>query len=146
MKKVMMVLVAVLAVMAGSTVYAGNQSAPMVASKTHSYEKGMIGSVPYLTGGVGENERATIEPLERNYNLKLVFAARSGAYLATPMVRIEDMNGKEILHMRSDGPWFLAKLPSGEYKVVVSRTGHQTEIQNVKVGEGLQTTEFLWKS
>jgi hypothetical protein len=145
MKKLMLALAVSLALM-GSNAYAANQSAPMVACKTSLYEKGMIGSVPYLTGGVGQDERVCLQPMEKDYNLKLVFALRSGQYLASPMITIQDKNGKDILHMRSDGPWFLTKLPAGEYKVIVSRDGHRTEIEHVKVGQGLQTAEFLWKS
>jgi len=146
MKKVMLVLAVGLALMTGSIAYAGNPAATTFACKTRLYEKGMIGSVPYLTGGVGQDERVCVEPQENNYNLKLVFALRTGQYLASPMITVQDNNGKDILHMRSDGPWFLAKLPAGEYKVIVSRDGHRTEIEHVKVGQQLHTAEFLWKS
>ena len=142
----MMVLATVLAVMAGSVVYAGTQASPTVACNNSLYTKGMIGSVSYLTGGVGQDERICLQPVEKDYNLKLVFAVRSGQYLASPMITIQDQSGKDILHMRADGPWFLAKLPAGEYKVIVSREGHRTEIEHVKVEQGLHATEFLWKS
>ena len=146
MKNVMLVLAMGLALMTGSIAYAGNQPATMVACKTRLYEKGTIGSVPYLTGGVGQDERVCLKPVEKDYNLKLVFAVKSGQYLASPMITVQDKNGKDVLHMRSDGPWFLAKLPAGEYKVIASRDGHQTEIEHVKVGQGLNTAEFLWES
>jgi hypothetical protein len=146
MKKLMMVLAMVLALMTGSIAYAGNQTASTVAPKTTLYEKGMIGSVPYLTGGVGQDERVCLEPMEKDYNLKLIFALKSGQYLASPMITLQDKNGKDILHVRSGGPWFLAKLPAGEYKVIVSRDGHRTEMEHVKVGQELHTAEFLWKS
>ena len=146
MKKVMLVLAMGLALMTGSIAYAGNQTASMAACKTRLYEKGIIGSVPYLTGGVGQDERVCLKPVEKDYNLKLVFAAKSGQYLASPMITVQDKNGKDVLRMRSDGPWFLAKLPAGEYKVIVSRDGHRTEIEHVKVGQELHTAEFVWKS
>jgi hypothetical protein len=146
MKKVMLVLAMGLALMTGSIAYAGNQTASMPACKTRLYEIGVVGSIPYLTGGVGQDERICIDPLEKDYNLKLVFALRSGQYLASPMITVQDSNGKDVLQMRSDGPWFLAKLPAGEYKVIVSRNGYQTEIKHIKVGQKLDTAEFLWKS
>jgi hypothetical protein len=146
MKKVMLVLAMGLALMTSSIAYAGNQTASMSACKTRLYEKGVVGSVPYLTGGVGQDERSCLQPAEKDYNLKLVFAVSSGQYLASPMITVQDKSGKDIVHMRSDGPWFLAKLPAGEYKVIVSRDGHRPEIEHVKVGEGLHTAEFVWKS
>ena len=148
MRKVMLVFAVSLAMMTGSIAFAGNQSAQMqtVPPKARLYEKGTIGSVPYLTGGVGQNERAAMMPLEKDYNLKLVFALRSGPYLANPMVTVQDKNGKDVIHMRSDGPWFLVKLPAGEYTVIASRDGHRIEREHVKVGQELQTTEFVWKS
>jgi hypothetical protein len=146
MKKVMLLLVMGLALTTGSIAYAGNQAAAMSACETRLYEKGVVGSIPYLAGGVGQDERVCIGPLEKDYNLKLVFALRSGQYLASPMIAVQDSNGKDVLRMTSDGPWFLAKLPAGEYKVIVSRDGHRTEIEHVKVGQKLDTAEFLWKS
>jgi len=110
------------------------------------YQQGMVKSVPYLTGGVGKDERACLHSMETGYNLKLVFALKSKEFLASPMVTIADKSGKEVLHTMSDGPWFLAKLPAGEYKVTVSRPGHRTEVQHVTVGQKEHMSTFVWNS
>ena len=123
---------------------AGQKGSPMCDYRL--YQQGTIKSVPYVTGGVGQDERAWLHSMETGYNLKLVFALRSKEFLASPMVTIADNNGKEVLHTMADGPWFLAKLPAGEYKVTVSRPGHRTEVQHVRVGQKEHMSTFVWNS
>ena len=59
-------------------------------------------------------ERAAIEGMAKNYNLKLVFALFSEEYLSNLMVGIKDARGKLLLHTESNGPWFLANIPAGQ--------------------------------
>jgi hypothetical protein len=68
------------------------------------YQQGTVESVPYVTGGVGKDERACHHSMETGYNLKLVFALKPKEYLGSPMVTIQDKNGKEVLHTMSNGP------------------------------------------
>jgi hypothetical protein len=110
------------------------------------YERGTVKNIPFLMGGVGEDERLCLEPAENNYNLRLEFALTSGEYLADPTVRIQDASGNELINMVSEGPWLLVKLPAGEYRVTVSREGHETEVRHVRVGESLRTAMFYWKT
>lgn len=107
------------------------------------YHKGVLGSVQYVMGGVGLEERALLKSMAKDYNLKLEFAVTSGEYLSQPNVLIEHAKGK-VLEAVSLGPWFMVKLPAGDYKVSVSRTG-KTQVQTVKVGKGMTTKVFYWK-
>jgi hypothetical protein len=47
------------------------------------------GSVPYLSGGIGESGREEIWAAATDYNLKLVFAEAGGAFVADMKVSIQ---------------------------------------------------------
>jgi hypothetical protein len=81
----------------------------------------------------------------KDYNLKLVFAVGSGAFLSGLTVVIQDDTGNTLIHTASNGPWFLAKLPEGEYTITVGDESYQ-KVEKVTVGETLKTFVFHWQS
>jgi hypothetical protein len=99
---------------------------------------GTAHDIKYLAGGVGINERAAMDRMDKNYNLKLVFAEPSGPYLAHVNVAIENASGKKLIQTTDNGPWFFAKLPDGKYRVVATFQGKQ-EVREVAIGQSLQT-------
>lgn len=104
------------------------------------------GGVSYVSGGVGTASIDRINSLASGFNLKLVFAGASGAYLADVRVTVADSKGRTLLDVTSDGPWFLAKLPRGEYRIVASYAG-KDQRQRVSVGtQKLRTVQFRWAS
>ena len=125
-----------LAVMAGE---------PAMAQSGSSFIKeGVINDIPYLSGGVGWEERVTISRMAKGYNLKLTFATSAGAYLSNLMVGIRDRRGKLLLEMESNGPWFLAKLPKGRYRITTA-FGDQKKVHRVKVSKDLSKIIFNWR-
>jgi hypothetical protein len=98
--------------------------------------------VPWLSGGVGIDERKRLMEKASDYNLKLEFAVAGGAYLGDVNVRIDEVGGNTALDVKSDGPWFMAKLPPGSYKVTVSGFD-QTFEETVQVpASGMKTVVF----
>ena len=100
------------------------------------------GGVPYVSGGVGDESLQRLRDHASEFNLKLVFAMTSGAHLSAVRVTIADAKGSTLLEAISDGPWFLAKLPVGKYRVVASYAGKALE-QSVAVDATmLRTVDF----
>jgi hypothetical protein len=87
---------------------------------------------PYLSGGVGEEERAMMLPYKDDFSLQLLFALRKGNYLAAVDVRISDGEGVELLSARSDGPFFFVQLEPGWYTVTATYGG-ETQARRLKV-------------
>ena len=108
-----------------------------------SYWEGVEQGIPVVSGGVGLDERAAMTEIQRDYDLKLEFAMKNGEYVSDVKVDIQDGKGMPVLEEVTHGPWFFAKLPAGEYKVMVSFEG-RTEMRDFKVGNGLQTHVFYW--
>ena len=104
------------------------------------------GGVSYVSGGVGTDSIDRLSSLTRDFNLKLVFALKSGDYVSDVRVAIADAAGKTLLDTTSEGPWFLAKLPVGKYQIVATFAG-KAEKRTIAVGaEKLKTIDFRWSS
>jgi hypothetical protein len=89
----------------------------------------------YISGGIGEEERASMEASRDYFNLRLAFAAQgSGEYLSAVRVRIADLKGGELLEAVSDGPLFYARLAPGAY-LVTAAYGDEAQQRRVRIGE-----------
>ena len=103
-----------------------------------------IGSIAYVSGGVSEEDRMALEPIVRDFNLKLVFALRNGEYLSDTAVVVTSARGQSVLEAKADGPWFFAKLPSGQYTVTATANG-QAQRKTASVGgRGMKRLDFRW--
>jgi hypothetical protein len=109
-----------------------------------SIEEGEKMGIPYMSGGVGLNERSAMEDKARDYNLKFVFAAASGSYLDQVEILIQNRAGKVMFEGKSNGPWYFVDLPQGEYKVVADHAGDK-KVRQIVVRDGLKTVLFHWK-
>lgn len=107
--------------------------------------EGIRNGVMYASGGVGKDERMAMDTMAKNYNFKLVFVEAPRDYVSGVKVKIEDHSGKLLLETTSSGPWFFAKLPQGDYRIIASFRHHR-EMKNIKVASGLETVEFFWKA
>jgi hypothetical protein len=103
------------------------------------------GSIPYLSGGTGLDEREALNQVARDYNLKLSFALASGNYLGDVAVEIRDAGGRVAVQAVSEGPWFFAKLPPGRY-TVLAKVMDKTQQKAVQVtGKGQTVLNLFWK-
>lgn len=102
------------------------------------------GGISHASGGIGDDSIARLNALAGQFNLKLVFALQSGNYVTDVKVVIADAKGKTLLDATSAGPWFLVKLPAGNYQIVATFEG-KTVKRPVTVGKAkLQTVDFRW--
>ena len=102
------------------------------------------GGVSFVSGGVGADSTDRLNSLAKDFNLKLVFALKSGDYVSGVDVTIADAAGKTLVNTRSEGPWFLTRLPAGNFKIAATFAG-KTENRMIAVGtEKLKTVDFRW--
>lgn len=102
------------------------------------------GPVAAVSGGVTEEERERLNAMAQDFNLKIVMATRSGAYLADVAVVVRDEAGKPVLETRADGPWVLARLPAGRYSVEGSANGAAVR-KTVAVGAAQARVDLRWE-
>lgn len=108
-----------------------------------TYETGTWQGTPWLSGGFGEGARE--ELLDRfadDFNLKLEFALDKGNYLGDVDVRITNTAGETVMEANSKGPWFMTRLPPGEYQATASGFGQSFDKQVSVPASGLNTVVF----
>ena len=101
------------------------------------------GGVHFLMGGVGLDERESLEILGADYNVKFVFAERSGDYIADVSVVIDDLHGKSLAQVVTNGPWLYLMLSPGSYRVKATYAAKTMEIQELKVPQGRRLVRML---
>ena len=100
--------------------------------------------VPYISGGAGADSREELLAKEKEFNLKIVAADKSGDYLAGVKVVIESAKKSQVLDTTMEGPILLAKLLPGAYTIRASSDG-QTLTRTVTVAaQGLRQVDFRW--
>lgn len=105
---------------------------------------GNAAEVPFVSGGVGLENREEMRALASGYNLHMIFSTAEGAYVADVAVEIKDADGGTVLRAVSDGPWLYAKLPPGTYTVAVEQGG-STITKRIAVNAGKPSTlHFRW--
>ncbi|OWT66237.1 carboxypeptidase-like regulatory domain-containing protein [Candidimonas nitroreducens] len=106
------------------------------------------GSVEYVSGGIGSDESASFKEAAAKYPLALTFASNAdgnGAYVADVQVVVRDSHDASVLNATSQGPYFLVRLPAGDYKVDATYKG-KTQSRSVQVhDQGTTRAVFEWK-
>ena len=105
------------------------------------------GDASYLSGGIGLGESTAIKDAMHQYPLTLEFAGKTNSgnvYLADIQVEVSDMQGHTILRTTTTGPFLLASLPDGKYRVKASYKG-KDEFRDVHITPSAHIHEvFLW--
>jgi hypothetical protein len=101
------------------------------------------GNVPFITGGIGDDEKDQLEMARHSYNLHIL-STEGGHYLADIAITITDKNGSQVLSANA-GPLFYARLPSGKYTVSASNAGVvKTKTVNLSTKAGAAKIHFMW--
>jgi hypothetical protein len=105
--------------------------------------KTLTGNEAYYSGGVGITERTQMKDMTKGFNLKLIFDTKTGAYLSSVAVKIEDAKGTVLINTVSKGPWFSAKLPAANYRITASFDNHEY-VRNIKLTQKPQVFILSW--
>lgn len=101
-------------------------------------DKGDRGSGDFISGGVGGADQEYMRSIEKDYTLKVLFAGKTGDYLAIVNVTITDKAGNTLYNEATDGPILLARLKPGTYKIHAELDG-KTADTSVSVGNNLRS-------
>ncbi|KAF0815231.1 hypothetical protein IGB42_00309 [Andreprevotia sp. IGB-42] len=77
----------------------------------------------FTSGGVGDSEEVAIKSERANYNVHLLLTEKSGAYLSGVQITIKDRQGNAVVDAQSEGPYFYAQLPDGQYTLAAESEG-----------------------
>ena len=98
-----------------------------------------------VSGGVGFDEMAKIQSVAGQYNVKAIFALKSGKYLADIPVTVTDAKGATVIDTVAVGPWLLAKLAPGTYRIAATFDGRTLTIPVAVPATGNREVVFRWE-
>lgn len=98
----------------------------------------------FVSGGIGEEEQAAMAQIGQDFNLKLMFAEKSGEWLAEVAVSVFAADGRKVLEARANGPFLFAKLPAGNYRVQAASAGQALEKRTTLVAGARRSLIFYW--
>ncbi len=99
----------------------------------------------YASGGVSEESRAALEERAAQFNIRVIFALTSGAYLAGVAVTVVDSSGKVVFSTVAEGPLLYARLAPGNYEMQATLAG-QAQAQKFSVpARGSRQLVFRWE-
>jgi hypothetical protein len=102
-------------------------------------------NVKYVSGGIGDDSAAQMAAVGREFNLKLLFAAKDGHYLSDVSVAIVDAANRKVLDVVSDGPFLYAQLPAGKYTVSANYAGAAQSRSTSLAASGRRELVFRWE-
>lgn len=112
------------------------------AAQTHPLAEEKDG-IRYINGGFGEMERESLNRVADRFNMKMVFTNQKGKYVADVDIEVMDMNGNTVFSHDSAGPWLLADLPHGRYRLT-ARYMDQRQSRRIAVGPSPQRIVLRW--
>jgi hypothetical protein len=95
-----------------------------------------IRGVDVACTGVGDE--AISDPRWRDYSVRLEFAGGNREYLADLDVSIAAQSGDELLAVHCSGPWVLADLEPGKYRIRATYDGGLTKSVLITAPDGGQ--------
>lgn len=108
------------------------------ADTSHLPVARQCGSITFISGGIGTEESEALKNEVPKHSLALLFSIRIGtrsAYNANVRVTILGTQEQPVLDVISDGPYFLADLPAGQY-VIAASSGSVTKKQAITIHPG----------
>jgi hypothetical protein len=100
--------------------------------------------VPYISGGAGADAREQLLAREKEFNLKIIVADKSGDYLAGVKIMIESATKAQVLDTTMEGPILLAKLPPGTYTIRATSNDQKLTRTVTIAAQGLQQVDLRW--
>lgn len=102
-------------------------------------------NVKYVSGGIGDDSAAQMAAVGREFNLKLLFAAKDGHYLSDVAVSIADSANRKVLDVVSEGPFLFVQLPPGKCQVTATYAGAAQTRTTTIASSGRRELVFRWE-
>jgi hypothetical protein len=80
------------------------------------------GSVQFVNGGAGDQERAAMKSLQSEFPLQIAFSGQGGEYGVADEVRVRGDKGP-VVAVSKAGPLLMVKVPPGRYTVEADFNG-----------------------
>jgi hypothetical protein len=89
------------------------------------------GTMKYVTGGIGDEEKAQLQSMENAFNVQMLVATTTGGFIGDVTVKVVDTKDTVLFTVENAGPYFYAGLPAGTYMFEVSTPRGNLKSQKV---------------
>ena len=104
--------------------------------------------VPFMDGGIGKSEAASMRRAGKRFDLRMEFSSRKdNEFIAAARLLVTDMTGAPVLTLADAGPIVNMELPAGRYRVAATwhgRTETRLVSLNGKAGQSGTDLYFHW--
>lgn len=104
-----------------------------------------VESVAWMSGGIGEADRAQMNRAAADYNLRVVFSDRAGHYLADVPFSVEARPAGRRYAAVSDGPLLNIRLPPGRYRIGARLDG-AWQARQIRIGAAARPVRVTFVS
>ena len=133
----------IFALCAAGTFFAAAQTGSNSTSMTGLAMQRSAGGIDYISGGVGDEDRAAMSARQAELPFKLVLSNGGGEYIVASRLALSTPQG-ELLSVQDAGPIVMMKLPPGQYTLEVTWHG-KTERRSVRATASAQTVNWSAK-
>lgn len=102
-------------------------------------------SVAWMSGGIGEADRARMNRAAADYNLRVVFSDRAGHYLADVPFSIKAHPAGPRYAAVSAGPLLYIRLPPGRYRIGARLDG-AWQARQIRIGAAARPVRIAFVS
>lgn len=96
--------------------------------------------VQFACTGIAE---ARDDPKWEGYPLKVVFASKNGQFIGRVRVTLESDSGHPLVDVFCLTPWFVARVPQGDYQISAWATNGAEKSTTISVPADKQKTQHL---
>ena len=119
-------------------------SSPFGVAQEQVLQPGFSNGIPYLSGGIGDEELEELDRARPHYNTRLVLAESSGSYVSNVTLKVTTVLGEPIISLSSAGPLVLLQLPPGSYLINAKYEGRTAQKRFDVRDNSAQTIPVSW--
>jgi len=116
----------------------------MASTTLLALEAQTTNDISWVTGGIGKEERADLQRLSPEFNVKLLFASSEGHFFGDALVEVLDASGAVLLTAEAEGPFMYVQLPAGDYSVNATAREVTKTAKLTATADGQAERRFFW--
>jgi hypothetical protein len=119
--------------------------APLVQAQEPSVAVESVGSITFMSGGIGKDQQNFMREAGKDFNLRFGFSERKdNEFIVGTELLIADMQGNPVFALPHAGPMVNVDLPDGKYRITANYQGqNETRLITLRREAG-QDIHFHW--